>query len=98
MAVTFALRLSTVGSDVLDGIGVGVSEDRGVSVEVAVGVMKTVCVRVGGGAVNGSVTAASGVAVDVLIPLDVGEMGVDVRVQASEVTMNKIGKNGLRLI
>jgi hypothetical protein len=85
-----AFRLSTVGSTVLDGKGLGVSEAEGVSLAVAVGVLEAI--SLGAGIVTGSVTVGGAV------PAEVGWTGVDVEMQANAVSIHRIGKMSFRLI
>jgi hypothetical protein len=93
-----ALRLSTIGRNVLDGIGLAVSDGRGVSVKVLVGVTEAVCVAVGARGVTVSVIGENAVFVGTLVSTNVGGMGVDVKVQANEVTIHKIKKIRFRRI
>jgi hypothetical protein len=73
---------------VFDGSGLGVSDAMGVSVNVSVGVIDVVCVALG----------TMGVFVTALVKANVGATGVDVNVQANDVTIQKINKRGFRLI
>ena len=95
--MTLALRLSTVGRDVFDGKGLGVSEGSGVAVNDSVGVREAVWVAVG---LRG--VAASGfeaiVAVRVGVVSGVGAIGVDVNWQATDVTIHKAKSIRFRLI
>jgi hypothetical protein len=86
-----ASRLSTVGKGVLDGMGDGVSDGRGVSVEASVGVVDTVSVGAGGVDVfvGGNVVFVDDVSTGI---------GVEVELQANEVSINKIGKKRFRPI
>jgi len=83
-----ALRLWTVGSAVLDGNRLAVTEGRGVSVIVSVGVREAVSVEDGrrGGSVNA------------MVPTKVGDTGLDVRVHANEAIMHRIEKTSFLLI
>jgi hypothetical protein len=81
---------------VLDGSGLGVSEAKGVSVNVPVGVIDIVGVVLGTKDV--SVTGANEVFVIALVGADVAAIGVDVNVQANDVTIQKINKRCFRLI
>ena len=94
--MTLALRLSTVGRDVLDGNRLAVSEGRGVSVNVSVGVTEIVSVALGTKGV--SVISRSDVFVGALVAVEVGGIGVDVKVQANDVMMHRIKKTGFLLI
>ena len=79
-----------------DGSGLGVSDTTGVSVNVSVGVIEVVCVPLGTKGV--SVTGANKVFVTAMVGADVGAIGVDVNVQAKDVTIQKVNKRGFRLI
>jgi len=92
------LRLSTVGRDVLDGIGLAVSDGRGVSVKISVSVTEAVCEAVGTRGVIVSVIGTNAVFVGTLVSTKVGGMGVAVNVQASKVKIHKAGKIRLRLM
>jgi hypothetical protein len=91
-----ALRLSTVGSDVFEGKGLGVSETAAVSVAVCVGVLEAV--SLGAGIVSVSLTGENAVFVGVSIPAEVGGTGADVEVHANEVSSHRIGRMSFRLI
>jgi len=87
-----ASRLWTVGRGVFDGNGV--ADGRGVSVEVLVGGMETVCVAVGAGGVNVSV-GEEAVLVGDLVSAGF-EVGVEL--QANDASINRIGKISFRLM
>jgi hypothetical protein len=92
------LRLSTVGRNVLDGIGLAVSDGRVVSVRVLVGVTEAVCVMVGTIGVTVSVIGEKAVFAGTLVSTKVGGMGVDVKVQPNKVIIDKIERINFRLI
>jgi hypothetical protein len=77
---------ATVGMDVLEGIGDGVSDGRGVSVKISVCVADTV--SVGAGGVIVLVGGNAGLADDFV---SIGT-GVEVELQASEVSIQRMGK------
>jgi hypothetical protein len=82
------LRLATVGNAVLEGDGLAVSVGRGATVTVSVGIIDAVCVGVRAGTVL----------VGTLVAIAVGEIGVEVSVQASENITTRIKRKRLRLI
>jgi len=84
------VRRSTAGRDVWDGIGLGVSEAGIVAVGVSVGVTEAVCEAVDAGKVA--------VFVGRLVSTNVGGIGVDVKVQANEVMINRSEKTTFRRI
>lgn len=71
-----------------DGSGLGVSDAIGDSVNVSVGVIEVVCVALG----------TKDVFVTALVKAKVGAIGVDVNVQANDVTIQKINKRCFRLM
>jgi hypothetical protein len=83
-----AWSLATVGKAVFDGNALAVSVGRGAGVKVSVGAGEAVCVRVG----------ARTVFVGVSVTIEVGAIGVAVSVQASEIMITGIKKNGLCFI
>jgi hypothetical protein len=85
-----ALIFSTVGREVLDGSGLGVSEGEAFSV--------TEAVWVSAGRVAVSVMVENAVFVDGCVPTAVGGIEVVVEVQAKAVRINRIGKIRVRLI
>ena len=91
-----ALRLSTVGSDVLEGTGLGISDGRGVSVNVSV--CNTETVSVGARDVIVLVTGENGVFVNIFVSITVGGTEVDIKLQENEVMINKMGKIAFRFI
>jgi len=78
---------------VLDGNGLAVSEARGVGVSVSVGAGKPVAV----GRKGVSVTGGNDVLVGRMVSEGEGT-GVEVRVQANELMIQRIRKKGLRFI
>ena len=86
--MTLALRFATVGSAVVEGNRLAVSVGRGVTVGVAVGVIESVCV----------IVDARTVFVGTWVAIEVGAIGVVVRVQASENITTRIKIKGLRLM
>ena len=87
------MRLATVGRAVLDGNGLAVSEASGVGVSVSVGAGKPVAV----GRKGVSVTGGNDVLVGRMVSEGEGT-GVEVRVQANELMIQRIRKKGLRFI
>ena len=88
------MRLSTVGSEVLDGIGLGVS----VRVGVGVGVTEAVGEAVGAGSVTVVVKVTNAGSVGRLVSTKVVGIGVDVSVQANEERIHRIEKIRFRLM
>ena len=78
----------------LDGNGLAVSEARRVGVSVSVGVGESVAV----GRKGVSVTGENDVFVGRLVPAKGEGTGVDVRVQANELMVQRIRKKGFRFI
>ena len=92
--MTLAFRLSTVGSDVLDGSGLGVSDRSGAKVAVSVGVM------LGSGGVAVSVAGETAVVAGRLVAEAAGA-GVrpgPVKVQAKGASRHKMINTGFRFI
>jgi hypothetical protein len=90
--VTCAFRLSTVGREVLDGNGLGVSEGSKVSVKSTTTVGEAV-------SMIASVEGTNAVWVGMCVPTEVGETGVtEVNVQASKPRMHKVEAKSLPLI
>jgi hypothetical protein len=97
--VTRAARLSTTGRGVLEGGGLAVSDGRGVSVKVTVGVTEAVCVAVGAADVNVAVIGAKAVFVGGFVGGgEVTGIGVAEEVQANKDSMQSIRKIGAGLI
>lgn len=80
----------------LDGNGLAVSEDGGVSVNVSVGVTETVSVAPGTKGVY--VIGGNDMFVGILVAVKVGGTVGDVNVQANEVMMHKIKITGFCFI
>jgi len=91
-----ALRLSTIGSDVLEDIWLGISDGKDVSVDVSVCNAETV--SVGARNVIVLVTGENGVLVNIFVSTGVGGTEVDIKLQANEVMISKMGKMTFRFI
>ena len=90
--MTLALRLATVGRAVLDGNGLAVSEASGVGVSVSVSSGEPV------GRKGVSVTGGNDVFVGRVVSGKGDGTGVDVRVQANELMIQRIRKKDFRFI